>query len=250
MTSHLKLIRGIVSCFGIFSLSTLTTASFGQDYAGEKLAFSTLKEPYSLNENNYDKPIQGTSGTLGNWFVGFGIGGQVYLGDHNRQMKLGELITPSFAIYGGRWLTPIVGTRVNISGYKIKGVTQNGSHSTGEVYDASMRLEHQRFNYFNARVDVLFNLLNILDRYQRHRPYELHPYIGIGYITTRDEPKRNEFSMSAGLTNIFRLSESINLTLNINGTSVRDRFDGETGDNNGEGLLSTTVGLIYNFPFR
>jgi len=187
-----------------------------------------------------------------NWFFGAGAGAQVYFGDHNRQMKFSELLTPNFGVYVGKWFTPGIGLRAGVNGFKIKGLTQNGSHSTGERYDGKpwegYWLEKQEFNYLHVHADVLFNLSNILGGYKADRFYNISPYVGLGWMVTNDEPKQREVSANLGIYNTFRLSNAFNLTLDVRGGMVNDRFDGETGNRKNEGPLSAQIGFVYKFP--
>mgnify|MGYP000447144236 CR=1 FL=1 len=72
-------------------------------------------------------------------------------------MKFGDRLSPALDIGFGKWFTPGIGIRFMYSGLTIKGATQNGSHSTGKVYDASQWLDEQKFDFMNIHGDVLFN---------------------------------------------------------------------------------------------
>ncbi len=182
-----------------------------------------------------------------NWFVGAGAGLQFFYGDHNRQMNFGERLVPAFEFHTGKWFTPGIGTRLAINGVTNKGLTQNGSHSTGVLYDASQALYKQQFNYLNIHADVLFNFTNLFKGYRPDRFYEFSPYIGIGYMFTWEEPTSDEVSANLGLFNKFRLNDTWNLTLDLRGSMVNDRFDGELGGRKDEGMLTAAVGILYNF---
>ena len=182
-----------------------------------------------------------------NWFIGAGAGGQLFYGDHNKQMKFGDRIVPAYEFHFGKWFTPGIGTRLAINGIKNKGVTQNGSHSTGVVYDASQGLSNQEFNYLNLHGDVLFNVSNLIGGYNPNRFYTLSPYVGLGLMFTWDEPKSREVSANLGLFNSFRLADSWDLTLDLRGSLVNDRFDGELGGRKDEGMLTAAVGIVYKF---
>jgi len=189
-----------------------------------------------------------------NWFIGAGAGGQIFFGDHNKQVKFADKLTPNFEFNIGKWFTPGIGVRAGVNGFKIKGATQNGSHSTGERYDGKpwegYWLENQEFNYYHIHGDVLFNLTNILAGYKADRFYNVSPYVGLGWMVTNDEPKQREVSANIGVYNTFRLSKAVNLTFDVRGGMVNDRFDGEVGGRRNEGSLSALVGLAYTFNKR
>ncbi|OOG19729.1 hypothetical protein BWD42_07445 [Sphingobacterium sp. CZ-UAM] len=197
----------------------------------------------------------GGAGTAGrsaasglNWFAGAGIGAQVYFGDHDKQLSLGKRLAPSFDISGGKWLNSSFGVRAGLSGFKMKGLTQNRSHSTGEVFDASRSLEKQSFNFLYAHADLLFNWTNdIYGGYDADRVYHIIPYAGIGWATGLDKPSANNLSPNIGVLQSWKLSANLDFTLDVRGNLLGDGFDGEKGGRNFEGVLATQVGLNYNF---
>ncbi|EEI93442.1 OmpA family protein [Sphingobacterium spiritivorum ATCC 33300] len=206
------------------------------------------KDTTVVTDNNRYKVITNTFWS--NWFLGAGAGAQVYFGDHNKQAPLSENLTPHFGLHLGKWFSPGLGLRLGAGGYQIKGLTQNGSHSTGEVYDASKWLDKQKFNYYHVYGDMLFNLSNIFSGYNANRIYNISPYLGLGWMITNDQPKQREISANLGIYNTFRLAEALDLTLDIRGSMVNDRFDGETGRRKEEGTLSALIGLTYKFKKR
>jgi len=185
-----------------------------------------------------------------NWFIGAGMGTQFFYGDHNRQMNFGERLVPAFELHVGKWFTPGIGTRLAINGIKNKGVTQNGSHSLGIVYDAFQGLYNQEFNYLNVHGDVLFNFTNLFKGYKPDRFYEISPYVGLGYMFTWDEPRSDELSANLGIFNKFRMSSALDLTVDLRGSLVNDRFDSELGGRQDEGMLTAAVGVVYKFGIR
>ncbi len=195
-----------------------------------------------------------TNGFWDNWYINLGAGAQIYFGDHNKQMKFSERLTPNFEFNLGKWFSPGIGVRAGVNGYKIKGVTQNGSHSTGEKYTGKpwdgYWLYNQEFNYYHIHGDVLFNLSNIFSGYREDRFYSISPYAGLGWMVTNNAPAQKEVSANIGIYNTFRLSNALDLTLDVRGAMVNDRFDGETGNRHQDGSLSALLGLTYKFKKR
>ncbi|GHE39890.1 OmpA family protein [Sphingobacterium griseoflavum] len=204
----------------------------------------------STVEVSADKHRVVTNKFADNWFVGAGVGAQFFYGDHNRQMNFGDRLVPAYEFFVGKWFTPGIGTRLAINGIQNKGVTQNGSHSTGVIYDASQGLYNQEFNYLNLHGDVLFNFTTLFKGYKPDRFYEISPYVGLGYMFTWEEPTANEVSANIGLFNKFRLNRAWDLTLDLRGSMVQDRFDGELGGRKDEGMLTAAVGLVYKIGKR
>ena len=232
----------------VIVLSALLLITGMSVYAQEDYSKS-LKTTTTIVENA-DKYKVETNRFWSNWFVTAGGGGLIFFGDHNMQMKFGDRLSPALDIGFGKWFTPGIGIRFMYSGLTIKGATQNGSHSTGKVYDASQWLDEQKFDFMNIHGDVLFNASNLLCGYNEKRFWSVTPYVGLGCILTWESPRARNFNASIGLINSFRLSSAFDLNLDVRGTATKDEFDGERGGRKEEGLLSVTVGVTYKFPRR
>lgn len=209
---------------------------------------SSVEEEFVTYET--DKYKVETNKFWSNWFISVGGGAQMLFGDHEKQMKFADRLSPALDVAIGKWFTPGIGIRFMYSGLSWKGVTQNGAYGNGKVYDASKYLEEQEANYFNLHGDVLFNLSNLFCGYNEKRIWNVSPYVSLGWARMLDAPKTNEITGSLGLINSFRLCSSLDLQIDVRGTVMNDRFDGETGGRSGEGILSATVGLTYKFPKR
>lgn len=216
-------------------------------YAQEDFSKSTTTTTIVENADKYKVE---TNRFWSNWFVSVGGGAQMYFGDHNVQMAFGDRLSPALDIAFGKWFTPGIGVRAMYSGLSIKGATQNGSHSTGKVYDASQWLDEQKFDFMNIHGDVMFNASNLLCGYNEKRFWSVTPYVGVGWILTWETPRARNFNASLGVINSFRLSSAFDLNLDVRGTATKDEFDGEIGGRKEEGLLSVTLGITYKFPKR
>ena len=232
----------------VIVLSALLLVTGMSVYAQEDFSKS-IKTTTTIVENA-DKYKVETNRFWSNWFVTAGGGALIFFGDHNMQMKFGDRLSPALDIGFGKWFTPGIGIRFMYSGLTIKGATQNGSHSTGKVYDASQWLDEQKFDFMNIHGDVLFNASNLLCGYNEKRFWSVTPYVGLGWILTWETPRARNFNASIGLINSFRLSSAFDLNLDVRGTATKDEFDGERGGRKEEGLLSVTVGVTYKFPRR
>ena len=232
----------------VIVLSALLLVTGMSVYAQED--FSKCTKTTTTIVENADKYKVETNRFWSNWFVTAGGGALIFFGDHNMQMKFGDRLSPALDIGFGKWFTPGICVRFMYSGLTIKGATQNGSHSTGKVYDASQWLDEQKFDFMNIHGDVLFNASNLLCGYNEKRFWSVTPYVGLGWILTWETPRARNFNASIGLINSFRLSSAFDLNLDVRGTATKDEFDGERGGRKEEGLLSVTVGVTYKFPRR
>lgn len=190
----------------------------------------------------------GSSGFRENWFVGAGFGAQFFYGDHNRQMYFWDRVVPAYELHAGKWFTSGLGLRLALNGLQNHGVTQNGSHGTGETYDASKWLEKQEFNYMNIHGDVMFDLMNMIEGYDYQR-WHVSPYIGLGMMFTWQQPRSNEISANLGIFNTCYINEMLDFTIDLRGSMVNDRFDGEQGGRSDEGMLTMAFGIIYKINY-
>ena len=237
--------KGKITTLLSIALTTTVVSNGQENYHNLKQNTDTIKtisaDRYAVTTNRF----------WNNWFVNAGAGTQLFFNDHNKQMKFTDRLTPAYSFNIGKWFSPGLGVRMGASGLKIKGVTQNGAHSTGEPYDGKpwegYWLENQEINYYHVYGDVLFNLMNMIGGYRDTRVYSLSPYVGLGFMVAHEQPKAREVSANIGLFNEFKLSKAWGITLDLRGSMVNDRFDGETGGRKEEGLVSGTVGLVYNF---
>lgn len=195
-----------------------------------------------------------TNGFWDNWFIQAGAGAQMYFGDHNKELEFGDRLTPAFELAAGKWFTPAIGTRLMVSGLTYKGATQNGAHSTGEGVPGKgghgYWLTYQKYEFVNLHVDFMFNLSNIISGYRQDRFWDVQPYVGVGYITTWDEPSNSSVTYDAGILNALRLSDKFDLNIDVRAGMLNDTFEGERGGRDHEGYLSATLGLTYNFAKR
>ena len=232
-----------------------------------------------------------------NWYAGIGVGGQMYFGDHDKQMRLVDRITPNFEAYFGKWFTPGLGVRIGINGYKSKGVAGWTGHSntqpwanaynylgfikdwdpatrTGKLYPywekAGTKLYETEMEYLHGHADVLFNVTQMVCGYNEDRFYSFIPYAGLGFAASLNRASTtgeysHEITASIGLLNRFRINRAWDINFDIRGAYVGDHFDQEdyryksvnpaagllsTSGRWGEGILSATLGVSYNFPKR
>lgn len=215
--------------------------------------------PSAAQEENSQKNESAKS----NWFVSAGFGGQVYFGDHDRQVDFGKRISPALDIAVGKWFTPSIGLRLIYSGLSFKGATQDwdltnntgGVHSTGERLPGEKGghgywLDYQKFNEFSLSAEVMFNLNNIIAGYREDRLWNCVPYAGIGWARVTDAPVANDYLLRGGLMNSFRVAKAIDVNLDVKAGYLSDSFDGEVGGRSGEGYVSATIGITYKFGPR
>lgn len=217
---------------------------------------TTSSDKYKVETNHF----------WNNWFITVGGGGQVFFGDLDKYLELGDRITPALDIAVGKWFTPGLGLQVSYSGLKLKGITlENDAHfRTNNTINVSDLRDQDAYKkefgnknpfeqdtkYFNLHVDGMLNLSNLLCGYSETRVWNVIPYVGVGLIRTFDQGSRgNTVSFNGGLINRFRLGSRVDLNLTIRGAIMDDKFDNEVSgpkeNNSFDGLLGATLGLTF-----
>ena len=186
-----------------------------------------------------------------NWFFSIGGGAEATFGDNDSAGSFGKRISPTLNISVGKWFTPGLGLRLQYSGLQARGFT----YDKGADYVKGAELKDgyykQRFDYMNLHGDVMFNLNALFGGYNQHRVYEIIPYVGAGFTHNYSKPHREALSVNAGIINKFRISNAVDINLELSTMAAEDKFDGEVGGDHGyDGVLSATVGLTYRFPAR
>ena len=221
-------------------------------------AFAQTSNVEEKVEYSADKYKVETNRFWNNWFISLGAGGQVYFGDHDKQIDLKKRIAPALDVAVGKWFTPGIGIRFMYSGLKSKGATQDvistPAHSTGEYVPGKggpgEHLRYSKYKMGNLHADVMFNVLNLFGGYNENRKWDLSPYAGLGWARVYDSPSAKEVSANIGVLTSWHFCKSLALNLDVRGMFVNDRFDGEDGGRSGEGNLSATLGLSYKFKQR
>ena len=192
-----------------------------------------------------------TSSFWSNCFVSAGVGPQVLFSDHDRQLDFGDRVSPALDIAVGKWFKPWVGVRLMYSGVQMRGATRWGAaHSTGEeVPGWGAGLHKQKFGSYHVHADALFNLTNAFGGYDENRVWNGSVYAGIGVMGTAEAPTSACVAGDFGILNTFRVAKDWDVNLDLRGTLVQDKFDGEEGEAI-DGVLGLTVGVTYRFALR
>lgn len=197
-----------------------------------------------------------------NWFISVGAGPQMFFGDHDRQAKFGDRISPALDVAVGKWFSPNIGVRLMYSGLSAKGATQTwdpdgkgGVYNTGKPVpgkftEAYGYLCKSKFNFMTLHADVMFDLTNIIGGYKPNRVYSIAPYIGVGWGHVYSNPTKNSVIGNVGLYNMFHVSKALDVNLDLRATVTDDNFDGQRGRRDFDGIASVTVGLTYRFAPR
>jgi len=232
------------------------------------LAFS-LAFLLSVTAQNNSRVVESTDTTTlnngKNWFIGAGVQGNVWVNDNTkRDSKVWTKPSLAGNLFVGKWLSHKVGLRLFGEGGTLHPFFYRGSFTKG----TSMGwMEDEK--YVIGRVDLMLNIVNLFRHYSPNRFYNLVAYVGPGYGDTFNDKRspdgvksRGSFIGGAGLLNTFRLSNHVDLYVNVGGNITKADFDGwaagyrnkipDTGlslndDSKLNGIASGAIGLIYNF---
>ncbi len=196
-----------------------------------------------------------------NWFISVGAGPQMFFGDHDRQAKFGDRISPALDIAVGKWFSPSIGVRLMYSGLSAKGATQTWGDKNGGIYNTGKEVPgkythpygflcEQKINYLTLHADVMFDLTNMIGGYKADRVYGCAPYIGVGWGHVYNNPHQNTVIGNAGIFNMFHVSKAFDINLDLRAMITNDEFDGETGRRSFDAMLSVTAGVTYRFAPR
>ncbi len=194
-----------------------------------------------------------------NWFITLQGGGNVLFTHADGSRDFLDRISPNAGLYVGKWFTPVFGARVGVEALWLKGMGNEGA--SGWLPNEHMTEGHYKTRQLalGGGVDVMANLTNLFCGYKADRVYNATLYIGgAGYWTLDraldakgdvdgwEDGSNKTVSLRAGLINSFRVSDRVNLLLDLRASSLENLCD--NGGSRRSGLdVQAYVGLTYNF---
>lgn len=183
-----------------------------------------------------------------NWEISIGGGVGTALNGGSNPGPSNQRIGGFGEISVGKWLHPVVGFR---------GELQMGTYN-----NFTDDLTRMTWPYAFLHADLMLNLSNWIGGYKERRVYYAIPYVGMGYLASNftDGTKSingipvtmGNFAVSYGLMNKFRVSNSVDINLNLKGivsmAAVNPTINAGRGTYfNG---LDASVGVTYRFSQR
>ena len=185
----------------------------------------TNNPPSSIEKVNYIQYDEEQKSYSGNWFIGIQGGVSAFVGSPMGCGDLFDRLTPNIHVYGGKWLTPSVGLRLNYQGYQIKGsdLTSMKAHS--------------------AHADLMYNVMSFRHNKAKDQRFDLIPYVGCGLIHNSDIGG-TPFTINYGVQAKYHLTDRLHLTAELGGLTTFQDFDGHGHrDNLGDNKFDLSVGL-------
>lgn len=125
----------------------------------------------------------------------------------------------------------------------------NGLYQWVPGQKGALYMQHVR--YFQANIDFMFDLFNLVGNYNPKRFFEITPFGGIGLYNALPNLGSDNImtaGVHGGIITKFRLSDKIGLNAEFSGSLVPDSFDGQIGDNqNMDGIAQATLSVAYKF---
>ena len=191
-----------------------------------------------------------TNGFWDNWFISVGGGAQIYFGESDTYGDLGKRLAPALDVSVGKWITPAVGLRLQYSGLKAKGWT-NGLLPYSDGRADSNGYYKEKFNTMNIHADMLWNISNAIGGERIDRFWNFVPYAGFGLArSSGNGTSKEELAANAGLLHNLRLSDALDLNIDMRAMIVNQRFAYTSGSNGVNVLGTVTAGLTYKFNTR
>lgn len=183
-------------------------------------------------------------------FFGLHGGGQFTLSDY----KVSKLITPMYGVSFGGYFTPVVGTRLHVSGYQNKG----GVEAINETYD---------YKYVTSDLDLMLNLTNLFSKRDDNIfNVVLFGGVGLNYAWDNDDllalnsAGKTNFSQAwdkdllshnarVGMLFDLNLAKHFGLNLEVAANSLSDKYNSQIKSRD-DWQFTASLGLIFKFGFK
>ena len=208
---------------------TASPAVSAQENGNRDLDGNIVRGPYETNSFG------------DNWFIGAGGGINIFL-NKDYDVKIGPSVDAGF----GKWFTPAIGMRVGYQGINAQAWS-NTANVLGNTLDTDKNQYLQKFGYMYIHGDFLWNASDGIGGYKETRFWDLVPYLHAGYFRSYGMNKvdfyDNEFAMGAGLLHQLRLTDRLDIIIDMRATVV----NGRVIDHSGVSIIpSVTAGLAVD----
>ena len=176
-----------------------------------------------------------------NWFIG-AAGGINIFWNEGYDVRIAPSVDGNF----GKWFTPAVGMRIGYQGINAQAwASQPGI--LGSTLDEESGQYLQKFGYMYIHGDFLWNISDAIGGYKETRFWDFVPYLHAGYFRSYGLDgvnfHDNELAAGGGLLHLLRLSNRLDLIIDMRATIV----NGRVIDNQGIAVLPTvTAGLAVD----
>ena len=228
------------------------------------LAAASLLFSFSANaqeNNNRDengKVVRGayeTNKAFDNTFIGIGAGINSVIGDWTNTASWGKIGLAADLNFG-KWWTPAIGMRLGYHGlWQTPKVAfygaQNANNNPAGVAPANNGAANDKFGFHYLYGALMWNISNSIGGYKETRFWDFIPYVSMGILDVTSggifalKNSNLEYGAGVGLVNELRLSDRVNLNLDLH--MLVGRANAYTADA-GQFIWfpSATLGLGFN----
>lgn len=145
-------------------------------------------------------------------------------------------------------------TLKDADGNLLPGYNQNIIGKDGDNYywipgrrEGKLYMQHVR--YFQANIDFMFDLLNLVGNYNPKRFFEVTPFGGVGIYNSFANMGNDNvmvLGVHGGFIGKFRVTDKIGINAELSASMISDSFDGQVGDTQNADIISQgTLSLAY-----
>ena len=208
---------------------TVSPDMIAQENGNRDLDGKIVRGPYETNEFG------------DNWFIG-AAGGINIFWNEGYDISIAPSVDGNF----GKWFTPAVGMRIGYQGINAMAWAQEPG-ILGSTLDDETGQYLQKFGYMYIHGDFLWNISDAIGGYKETRFWDFVPYLHAGYFRSYGVNGvnffDNELAAGGGLLHMLRLSDRLDLIIDMRATVV----NGRVIDNQGVAVLPTvTAGLAVD----
>lgn len=222
--------------FLFFTLASMSLSSLASNIDKDSVNLQEIHRHKSFSLYNINKP----DGWDANWFIGGQVGTSMLLGNPLGCGDMFDRTMPSLNAYLGKWVTPTVGVRAMVHGFKLKNS------------------DFEKFSYVAVHADLMYNVANLFhDAYKDIPRWDVSPYLGVGVTYSGLKPGdicacNNEsrinhpFTLAYGVQVKYRITERAHITGELGALTTYQSFDGKgSASRLGDHVLSVNAGLSY-----
>jgi len=224
----IKAIFGVLACASLlFSVNAIAQENNNRDENGK-----VIRGAYETNK------------AFDNTWIGVGAGINTVVPGLKNIAKTGKIGIAADLNFG-KWWTPAIGMRL---GY-------HGVYNVAKVdFTAPAVAAGDKMGFHYVHGDILWNISNSIGGYKETRFWNFVPYMSMGMLMVsksivpfkKGEVTNREFSAGPGLLNVLRLSNRVNLTLDLKVLVAKAEAYNETIGSDFWFFPSATAGLAFN----
>ena len=224
---RLNIFMGAAALFAV--VLTASPALNAQENGNRDMNGKIVRGPYETNRFG------------DNWFIGAGGGINMFLNE-GYDVRIG----PSLDVNFGKWFTPSIGMRLGYQGLSA-GAWSDTPGMLGASLDTEKNQYLQKFGYMYIHGDFLWNISNAIGGYKETRFWNFVPYMHAGFFRSYGlddvDFSDNELAAGAGLLHNLRLTDRLDLIIDMRASFVNGRV---IGNKEVAILPSVTAGLAVD----